>query len=363
MGNSTSRETQVVVDALASVNALLPAPWALTARTDAETVDQRFDAVVDLTGPVGASARLVVEAKRSASVSSAAIVSTLRDIGRAAALPVLYASPYIGPALRKALAAEGFSYADATGWVRLALDDPPVVVTGQGAAKAPKDRASSAVTRLNGVAASRSIRALASTDAPVGVRELAAAAGVSPGSVSKLLATLVAEGIVERDEAGKITSVRRRDLIRRWTHDYSFSSTNPVVAYFIAPRGLPRAIDRLVDVAPVMLTGSAAARTLLPDGATPVAPMRLLALYATDPRDLARSLGLIDADPTTANVVIAAPADQRILPDDGVAVAPAPLVVADLLTLPGRADAEAEQLMDSLEATDPAWKDDDGSRS
>lgn len=114
----------MVVDALASVNALLPAPWALTARTDAETVDQRFDAVVDLTGPVGASARLVVEAKRSASVSSAAIVSTLRDIGRAAALPVLYASPYIGPALRKALAAEGFSYADATGWVRLALDDP-----------------------------------------------------------------------------------------------------------------------------------------------------------------------------------------------------------------------------------------------
>jgi hypothetical protein len=31
-------------------------------------------------------------------------------------------------------------------------------------------------------------------------------------------------------------------------------------------------------------------------------------------------------------------------------------VLADLLTLPGRGDAEAEQLMDALARTDQAWK-------
>ena len=67
----------------------------------------------------------------------------------------------------------------------------------------------------------------------------------------------------------------------------------------------------------------------------------------------------MEADAATANVVIAAPQDDRILPDPGepVALAPTALVVADLLTLPGRSDAEAEQLMDSLAATDPSWEE------
>jgi hypothetical protein len=54
------------------------------------------------------------------------------------------------------------------------------------------------------------------------------------------------------------------------------------------------------------------------------------------------------------------PQDGDILPaaDEGEpAVAPLALAVADLLTLPGRSDAEAEQLMDALAATDQAWKE------
>lgn len=138
MGNGRSRETQVIVDALACVAALLPATWTLTPQSAAETTDRLVDGVVDLSGPGGASARLVIEAKRSASVSSAAAVSALRDINRAAALPVLFAYPYIGPRLRAALAAEGIGYADTTGWVRLALDDPPVLVTARALRGRPR---------------------------------------------------------------------------------------------------------------------------------------------------------------------------------------------------------------------------------
>ena len=65
------------------------------------------------------------------------------------------------------------------------------------------------------------------------------------------------------------------------------------------------------------------------------------------------------ADAATANVVIAAPQDGRILPGPGepATLAPTALVVADLLTLPGRSDAEAEQLMDALASIDPSWKE------
>ena len=73
----------------------------------------------------------------------------------------------------------------------------------------------------------------------------------------------------------------------------------------------------------------------------------------------ARSAAIREADAATANAVIVAPQDQRILPQAGepVALAPTALVLADLLTLPGRSDAEAEQLMDALAATDPSWKE------
>lgn len=74
---------------------------------------------------------------------------------------------------------------------------------------------------------------------------------------------------------------------------------------------------------------------------------------------MAEQLGLVEADPATANVIIVAPQDERILPDPGepLAVAPPALVLADLLTLPGRFDAEAEQLMGALAATEPTWKE------
>lgn len=190
-------------------------------------------------------------------------------------------------------------------------------------------------------------------DLPLGVRALASFAEVSPGSVSKVLPTLADEGALDRGERGAVTAVRRRALIRRWVQNYSFLATNGSPRHYIAPRGLARTLDRLADLpAPVTLTGSAAARRWLADGATSVVPLRLLALYADDLESLADALGLIPADPAIANAVIAIPQDRRVLTDH---LAPASLVLADLLTLSGRADAEAEQFMDTLARTDPAW--------
>src|SRR5699024_11249200 len=90
------------------------------------------------------------------------------------------------------------------------------------------------------------------------------------------------------------------------------------------------------------------------DWSSDVCSSDLLALYSVDPEALAAELRLIPADPAEANVVIAAPQDAHVL---DMPLAPAALVIADLLTLPGRAEAEAEQLADALALSVPAWKD------
>ena len=119
-------------------------------------------------------------------------------------------------------------------------------------------------------------------------------------------------------------------------------------------------LPRLQELRGITVTGSAAARRLLPGSAISVLPLRLLALYAADPARLAQELGLIPAEPSTGNLVIATPQDDRVLPMDWepeVPVAPTALVLADLLTLPGRSDAEADQLMDALASNDPTWEE------
>lgn len=348
MRNMQIRETSVIGETLRSVAALLPASWRL-----ASLSGRGADAVVKLTGPGRVSVRFAVEAKRSGTPAGS-LLARLREQALLSDLPLLFVSDYIGPSLREALAKEGISYADATGWVRITSDSPLVLLTGQGAEKSPRAGKPTSVVRLSGVAAGRIIRALAETEVPLGVRHLAVIADVSPGSVSKLLPTLAAEGIIDRNEHGGVAAVRRRALIQRWVRDYSFIKTNASVGYYIAPRGLDRTLTRSDQVAvPVTLTGSAAARRLLPDRVTSVVPLRLAALYVNDPSTVVKELGLTAADAACANIVIAVPQDRDVLKSD---ITPVALVLADLLTLPNRSDAEAEQLMDALARTDEAWE-------
>jgi len=350
MGNGLIWETRGVVDALRSVEDLLPSSWTL--RVSTNTPDPEFDAVADLVGPNAERLTFAVEAKRSGTPVSL-LISRLRERARSTILPLMYVSDYIGPKLREELAYEGISYADSTGWVRIVSETPLVLLTGQGAKRSPGTERPAAVRRINGVAASRIVRALTETPPPFGVRELAAIADVSPGSVSKLLPTLAAEGIIDRDPSGGVESVRRRDLVRRWSRDYSFSKTNKSVAYYVAPRGPERTLAQLPKSgATTTLTGSAAARLLLPKDTTSVVPLRLLALYSNDPKATVNDLGLIPTEPAVANAILAVPQDASVLQYD---IAPVALVLVDLLTLPSRSDDEAEQLMNVLARKAEGW--------
>ncbi|WP_026365783.1 helix-turn-helix domain-containing protein [Promicromonospora sukumoe] len=360
MRNSGFRETEIVEGALRRVTDLLPGSWELLVRRQVRNGSLPFDAVVELVAPTRERVSFVIEALRSGTLPTNTLIDLLLALERPAGVPLLFVSDYIGPTVRRAAAEKGINFADTTGWVRIVNDNPLILLTGQGADRSPRTRSSSAVTRLNGRAAGRTVRALAAAQLPVGVRDLAAIADVAPSSVSKLLVTLASEGIVDRDSDGSVLAVRRRSLIGRWARDYDYAKSNTSVGYYIAPRGIERALTRLDQQSGVTLTGSAAARRSLPPTSVPVVPMRLLALYAADPPGTARDLGLIVADRATANVVIAGPQDAAVLPDaddQRPAIAPLALVLADLLTLPGRSDAEATQLMDALAATDPSWEE------
>ena len=346
MRNSNFNETLIVAGALDRIQAALPANWIVT-------LDQSS---LTISGANSQRVSFALKATKSGLMPKESLLAILRDRKSQTHKNVLLVSDFIGPSLRAALAEQGISYADPTGWVRIVSEEPLIILATQGADRSPRQRTQSAIRRFNGVASGRTLRALTTAALPVGVRPLAKIAGVSPGSVSKILETLAAENIVERDSEGAVTDVRRQALIVRWAQDYSFVKSNNQVGYYIAPRGLDRLSADIKTLSGIAVTGSAAARSLLPESIASVVPLRLQSIYAPDPPKLASELGLIKADPTTANVIIAKPQDREILPINGLSLAPLPLVLADLLTLPGRGDSEATQLFEVLAQTDPHWR-------
>ena len=103
-----------------------------------------------------------------------------------------------------------------------------------------------------------------------------------------------------------------------------------------------------------LVTGSAVAA-----GIAPVAPTSLASVYVEDPEGAAKVLGLRAAD-AGANVVLLQPEDDSLFgradDRDGLRTATLPVVVADLLSGPGRSPAEAESLMDWMAAHEEVWR-------
>ena len=339
----------------AAVQAALPVGWRASIIA---VSDSPSGAVLRVTATSGESADFVVETcLLMASTGYTAMSASAKRDGRAG-LVVL--APYLSAPFRAELEKLAVSYADATGWVRLVSDRPMLAVTAIGADRAPRTASRRQTLSLKGASAGRIVSTLLSNDLPVGVRELAEAAGVSPGTVSKTLPLLTAEDAVTRDPDGKITAVDRRRVLDRWTLDYHVLTSNPDVEYFVAPRGLDQARAMLTGRTDIALTGSQAARAYLPDSVSLLVPATQIVCYTADVPTMAARLGLVEVNPPSANTILIRPQDSTLLEDppiaDGLPVAPLPLVLADLLTLPGRYPQQAAALMDSLAKTDPAWR-------
>lgn len=331
----SASDNKLVTEAVRSAQARLPPGWR---------VDRVAACRLRFTSRSGRSGEIEVAPMRRIDPRAARQITPAR--------PVLVAAPYLSRGVREVLEAQGASYADQTGNVRLVLEEPGLFITTSGAESNPWPEARRA--RLRGAKAGRVVCALARSRPPVGVRELAAAAGADPGYVSRLLAMLDQEAILDRTARGRVEHVDWRKLLERWAEESPLERRARSSAW-LAPRGLTSLLDDLRATAlPYLVTGSAAAARF-----APVAPTRLISIYVEAPELAAKALGLRPTE-AGANVLLLEPDDEAVLEDadavDGLRYAPLPLVVADLLTGPGRSPAEADAVLDWMAAHEEAWR-------
>ncbi|MDR1152797.1 MAG: helix-turn-helix domain-containing protein [Bifidobacteriaceae bacterium] len=357
-GNTTLQETRLLQQVEGCIAEAMPEGWRASIRR--RTGPRRSaGGGAELAVRSHAGGTAVFEVILKASERSPAVIPA-RSTSNDKSAGVLYVTDYLPAVTREQLAFAGVSYADTTGWVRLVSDDPMLAIVATGASRAPKRDQRLVTARLNGPGTNRVMRTLLAASAPIGVRELADRAGVSPGTVSKLLPTLAAEGAVERGTSGGVVGVYRRAALERWTADYGFLRSNGEAAFYVAPRGVDDALRLLREHRDVAVSGSAAAHAYLPTGISPIVPVRQLAVYSRDPETVVSALALVPVDLPVANIIVVRPQDLGIVENPvvlgGIPLAPMELVLADLLSLPGRSAQEAEALMDALSKTDPQWR-------
>lgn len=361
-------EGQILQAALDELTKRLPVGW--TAEIQFEEAGRgplRADAVITIATPDGKRANLYAETKRSLVTKDLnAIVDRLRSFIDAVpeqkqgiAVAPLVVSRYLAPPLQAWLTERDVPYADAAGNMRIALREPALFLRDTGAQKDPWRGPGRPKGNLTGRSAARVVRALVDFRPPYTVPYLMKLAGTPSGNTYRAVDFIEEQDLLTRGGDGKVQNVRWRQLLERWSKDYSFSQLAGVSTY-LAPRGLPDLLNRLAGLTENDQAGRYAVTGSL---ATPkweaYAPARNAMIYAEKPDQLAALADLRRVD-AGANVIMA-PADetaafdrcQRL--DGAVIVAPSQATV-DLLTAPGRGPEEGRALLDWMEKNEPVWR-------
>ena len=358
MRNTANSDNWLVSRAVDELRFRLPTSWRTEVEFESARSHRVFDAILKLRAPDGTCGMFIMEAKNRVEprdvrgiAEQLGMYDRLPDEGEA--VPVLVA-PFLSLRTRERLEERGIGYVDMTGNVRVAADRPALFVQATGAERDPRREERPART-LKGAKAGRVVRALCDFAPPVGVRELAGRAGIDPGYASRVLALLEKEDLICRERRGPITDVDWRDLIRRWTEDYSLFGSNRTASY-LEPRGLGSLLRRLRDSdLRYAATGSLGAISV-----APVAPARLAVLFVDDLENAAGTLGLRPAE-AGANAILAEPFDpvmyERTKEHEGIPYVALSQNAADLLTSPGRGPSESEELMDWMEENEDAWRE------
>lgn len=198
------------------------------------------------------------------------------------------------------------------------------------------------------------MRSLCDFSPPYGIRDLSNAAGVPAPTLSRVIGLLDREGLVERGVRQSVAQLDVSGVIRRWAQDYSFLQTN-VTATYLEPRGASVLREKLRSIGmPYAATGSVVASMI-----APIAPPRLLQVYVRDIPAAARALGLREID-AGANTILARPFSpvvfERTSTRDTITIAALAQVAVDLMTSPGRAPSEGEELLTWMERNEDAWR-------
>lgn len=348
-GNTALSDNTLIRDGLRRLVARLPPGWGINV-VSASRPSDGIDATAEIRAPDKRRATLGIEAKSRITPKSATDV--VRQLKKAEVNSPLVVSSFMSAATQAILRDGGVGYVDLTGNIRLVLSSPGLFIETVGATENPEKEERSG--SLKGMKAGRVVRALVEQAELQGVRELAARAGVDAGYVSRLFAFLDSEALITRVGRGRLDGVVWPKLLERWAADAPLSSRARVTS-FIEPRGIPATLEKLRSTERrYAITGSFGASRI-----APIAPPRLLSLYTDDARGLIEDTGL---RPTAsgANVQLIEPADEDVFrgttEQDGLRYVALPLVVLDLLDSPGRAPAEAEELIAWMKNNEAAWR-------
>ncbi len=349
-------EEHIVASAVDLLAKRLPPTW-IVQRSERADGMAGFDLVVR--SPVsGGQASLLVEVRRSFQPRDLAALTgglfyRLRD--RAGKVPILLMAQYLSPRSREMLAREDINFIDLTGNVRLLLEYPGLFVTAEGAQvdPAPTQRRARG---LRGAKVGAVVRTLVDAVPPYTGAQLARAANVNEGYLSRILETLADEGLVERTRSGPVVSVDWSGLLRQRAAALTLLRASGTFRY-VARDGTRATLEELARVTEddVAVTGSFAAARL-----APVAPSVQLIVYTMNPRDLADRLRLVEVESGADTVLIR--------PDNRVAlrgarrdatgaqfVAPSQIAI-DCLSGPGRMPAEGEAVLSWMLANERTWR-------
>lgn len=353
--NTPESATYIRDQAIAWLQERLPRGW----NVEGSNATPPTDSTIALKAPTGAFTTVAVEEKQS--ISPRAVLGLLPPLAQAARklggdVPLLVVAPWLSKRTQELLAEQQINYIDLTGNALLRLDNPAFYLQTVGSDRnpAPQERGKA---QLTGAKAARLIRLLADVRPPYGVRELAEAADLAPGYVSRLLDTLYHEALIERSPRGPVENVDIVGLLRRWATSYDVFKTNGAET-FVASEGVDRLLPRLAADpgagTRIAITGSFAATRL-----APVASPALLLAYSDTPALIARDFGLLPAD-EGANVVLLRPYDRavwlRAPIEDGLRYAAPSQVAVDCLSGNGRMPAEGEALLEWMQANESAWR-------
>lgn len=340
----------------------LPRGWDVDMRLAPRINGWRPDALLEISAPDGISGAMLVEAKLGLEPRAVEQLVTMleqalvdADLPPESKGPPMVVSRFISPRARDVLEGAGACYADATGNVRISLERPALFVDWRGAERNPW-REVRDLRSLKGRTASRVVRALCDLRPPLGVRELAQRAKTSAGSTVRALDFLSREALIVRDERRQVTDVDVAALITRWADDFRFGEQNTIRRCF-EPRRLEETVERVGGLSErYAVTGSFAAASV-----AEYAEPRLLALYVDDPDVAQEQLGARQAGNQSNVWLVQAPDDlpfERAWERDGLCYAALSQVACDLLDMPGRAPAEAEELLRWMKANPDGWRAD-----
>jgi hypothetical protein len=342
------REANILARGEKLLGQRLPAGWSQKIVSPPRT-RRKAQASLKIIGPDGSQADLEVQVK--ARLFPRDIPELSRRLDGAVERRGLIMTEFLTPSAKRRLAEENVNYLDLTGNVRLILSRPGLFIETEGAATDPNPPEKGGRS-LRGAKAGRIVRALCDFPPPPSVSDLALKAGVDISYASRLLEWLAREGLVTRVSRGRVETIDRQRMIRRWADDYSVFKSNEAQS-FLDPRGIANLLRQLpASRIRYAVTGSLAANRL-----APVAPARLAMVYLDDPDQAADDLNLTATD-TGANVMLLTPFDEVVFDrtriDEGLTyVAPSQAAV-DLLTSPGRSPAEGEAVLAWMTRNQPA---------